>query len=74
MPTRGGANVQLLPVGQPHGSQNDMEVLCLPSVTRSPSAKRPCTLRTWTAEIASVVEEMELPADMTYRPRSGRNK
>jgi len=70
----------LLPVGQPHGSRDDMEVTALFAVSDKKPKRQAATLQTWdiAAEeaIASVVEEMELPADMTLQTKveSGRNK
>jgi Kef-type K+ transport system membrane component KefB/nucleotide-binding universal stress UspA family protein len=82
MPTRGGANVQLAAQLVSHmAHQNDMEVTAL----FAGSDKKPKRGATNTANIkdsaaeeaiAAVVEEMQLPADMTLQTRieSGRNK
>lgn len=82
MPTRGGANVQLVAQLVSHmAHQNDMEVTALFAVSdKKPKrqAANTANIKDRAAEeaIASVVEEMELPADMTLQTKveSGRNK
>jgi len=82
MPTRGGANVQLAAQLVSHmANQNDMEVTVLFAESdKKPrrQAAKTATIKDITSEeaIASVVEEMQLPADMTLQTKveSGRNK
>jgi Kef-type K+ transport system membrane component KefB/nucleotide-binding universal stress UspA family protein len=82
MPTRGGANVQLAAQLVSHIThQNDMEVTVLFAESdKKPQrqAAKTATIKDITAEeaIASVVEEMQLPAGMTLQTKveSGRNK
>lgn len=82
MPTRGGANVQLAAQLVSHmAHQNDMEVTALFAVSdkKSPrQAANTANIKDTVAEeaIAAVVEEMQLPADITLQTKveSGRNK
>ena len=82
MPTRGGANVQLAAQLVSHmAHQNDMEVTALFAVSdKKPKRQAANTAnikdRASEEAIASVVEEMDLPADMTLQTKveSGRNK
>ena len=82
MPTRGGTNVQLAAQLVSHmAHQNDMEVTALFAVSdKKPKRQAANTAnikdRASEEAIASVVEEMELPADMTLQTKveSGRNK
>lgn len=82
MPTRGGANVQLAAQLVSHmAHQNDMEVTALFAVSdKKPKRQAANTAnikdRASEEAIASVVEEMELPGDMTLQTKveSGRNK
>lgn len=82
MPTRGGANVQLAAQLVSHmAHQNDMEVTALFAVSdkKSPrQAANTATIKDTAAEeaIASVVDEIQLPAHMTLQTKveSGRNK
>lgn len=82
MPTRGGANVQLAAQLVSHmAHQNDMEITALFAVSdkKSPrQAANTATIKDTAAEeaIAAVVEEMQLPADITLQTKveSGRNK
>jgi len=73
MPTRGGANVQLAASWSATWLSRMIYGTALFAVSdkaQAPSSNT-ANIKDIAAEeaIASVVEEMELPADMTYRPR-----